>query len=123
MRLLLDAHLPVALVGQLRERGVDVEAISTWLDSSYSSASDETILTVALQHRRVLVTYDCRTIPMLLKEWAEAGQHHAGIILVDGRTIRPNDIGSLLRALCELVSQRGQDDWLDRVVYLRRSVE
>ena len=92
------------------------------MDGGYNSASDETLLTAAFQHRRVLVTYDCRTIPVLLKEWGEAGQHYAGVILVDERTLRPNDIGGLLRALCELASQRGQDDWLDRVIYLRRSV-
>ena len=34
-------------------------------------------------HRWSLVTYDRRTIPPLLKTWAESGLHHGGVVFVD----------------------------------------
>jgi hypothetical protein len=55
-----------------------------------------------------------------LKDWAETGLHHSGTILVDDKTVRPNDIGGLVRALQVLVVQSGDENWTDRVVLLRR---
>ena len=61
-----------------------------------------------------------RTIPPLLKTWAEEGRTHGGVIFVDERTISPADIGGLVRALGELVKLAGSWDWMDRVVFLQR---
>lgn len=76
-------------------------------------------VSLALADERTLVTYDCRTIPTLLKEFAETGQQHSGVILVDERTIRQADVGGLVRALRSLVRVHGHEPWLDRVVYLQ----
>jgi len=67
-----------------------------------------------------LVTYDRRTIPPLLKTWAEEGRHHGGVIFVDEKTISPADIGGLTRALVELRRIARRWDWTDRVCFLRR---
>ena len=67
-----------------------------------------------------LVTYDRRTIPILLKGWAEQGLQHSGVIFVDERTIAPSDVGGLVRALAELCVAAGEWDWTDRVVFLKR---
>jgi len=67
-----------------------------------------------------LVTYDRRTIPPLLKAWAEEGRKHGGVIFVDENTISPADIGGLVRALIQLLKERGRQDWTDRVYFLRR---
>jgi len=67
-----------------------------------------------------LVTYDRRTIPPLLKDWAEEGRSHGGVIFVDEKTISPADPGGLVRALSELAKATGRWDWIDRVSFLRR---
>jgi hypothetical protein len=67
-----------------------------------------------------LVTYDRRTIPPLLKAWAEETHSHAGVIFVDEKTIFPADIGGLVKSLGVPVKQTRTWDWTDRIVFLRR---
>jgi hypothetical protein len=121
VRLLLDAHIAHAVADGLRRRGVEVEALGHWRGGALRAADDEAILRAAAAADWVLVTYDLQTIPERLRRWANEGRGHAGLILVDGRTIRPNDIGGLVRALLALVDERGDEDWRDRAVYLQLS--
>jgi predicted nuclease of predicted toxin-antitoxin system len=118
MRILLDSHLPSALARQLQPHGVDVVALADWMAGSYRDAPDDQILEAACSDRRVLVTYDLRTVSTLLVEWAETGQHHGGVILVDDRTFPPNDVGRLLAALLQLIQSSSIEDWPDRVLCL-----
>jgi len=67
----------------------------------------------------ILVTYDRRTIPPLLKTWAEEDRTHGGVIFVDEKTISPADIGGLVRALSRLVRETGNWDWTNRIYFLR----
>jgi hypothetical protein len=122
VRPLLDSHIGHTVAEQLRRRGVDVDTLAGWRGGALRSADDEVILVEAAQEDRVLVSYDCRTIPERLRRWANEGRSHAGVVLVDERTIRPDDAGGLVRALLTLVRDRGDEDWRDRVVYLIRSV-
>lgn len=119
MRLLLNAHISPTIARQLQREGVDAVAPRDWLGGNYWTAPDEEILAAALAEKRVLATYDLRTIPPLLKEWVETGQRHSGVILIDEKTLRPSDTGGLLRALRTLVREHGNDEWRDRVVFLR----
>jgi hypothetical protein len=119
MRLLLDVHVAPAIARALQQDGIDVLAVRDWQGGLYRDASDTLILTAALADGRTLVTYDCRTIPTLLKEWAETGRQHGGVVLVDERTIKQADVGGLVRALRALVALHGGEVWLDRVVYLQ----
>ena len=50
----------------------------------------------------------------------DEGRRHAGVVLVDDRTVRPDDAGGLVRALAALERERGGEDRRDRVVYLTR---
>src|SRR3712207_4522523 len=119
MRLLIDAHVSPAVGRSLRQAGVDALALQDWQGGWHRDASHEGILESAMADGRVLVTYDCRTIPVLLKTMVEDGREHGGVLLVDERTIRSSDIGRLVRALRALVDERGNDAWLDQVVFLR----
>lgn len=121
MRLLTDEHIPPSLARGLRRPGIDAVALRDWIDGNFRSASDAELLSAAYADRRVLATFDCRTIPPLLKEWAEARLHHAGVILVDERTFSPGPAGGMLRALVTLVERSRDDDWEDRVIYLPAS--
>lgn len=119
MRLLLDYHISAVIAQALRRDGVDIVVVRDWLDGSYRSASDDQLLSAAWSDECVLVTYDCRTIPPLLKEWAETGRQHAGVVLIDDKTVRPDDIGGLVRALRALIARSRGENWRDRAVFLQ----
>lgn len=118
MRLLLETHRPAALVRQLQQRGIGAVAVQDWHAGAYRTAADEDILAAAARDSRTLVTFDLRTIPACLKTLAEAGGHHAGVILVSPRAFSPTDIGRLLDTLVRLSTTSGDRAWRDRVVYL-----
>ena len=83
-----------------------------------STAPSGAVLAITLGARRVFVTFDCKTIPPLLRALAESGQHHGGVILIRRRTLRSSDVGGLIRVLEMLDSRRGSEDWEDRVIFL-----
>jgi hypothetical protein len=120
MLLLLDEQISPAVATGLRRTGIDAIALRDWSGAAGLGASDSDLLETARAEQRVLVSYDRRTLEPLLKDWAETGLHHSGTILVDDKTVRPNDIGGLVRALQVLVVQSGDENWTDRVVLLRR---
>jgi hypothetical protein len=121
LRLLLDEHISpaVALGLRRRQRDLVVCGLVEW-DGGALGRDDEIILTDAGRQGFTFVTYDRRTIPPLLKSWAEQGRHHHGIIFIDEKTISPADIGAQVRALSELVRAAKHWDWLDRVCFLNR---
>jgi hypothetical protein len=92
--------------------------MQSWEGGHFLSASDELVLQEAHKQRLTLVTFDLRTIPPLLRSWAEQGIDHSGVILVDDRTIAQNDIGGLVAALCAVWKAQRDLDWTNRVIYL-----
>jgi len=120
--LLLDEHVSPEVAQQLRNRipALDVQPLREWQDGTYLGFSDAVILRVAQTERRTFVTYDLRTIPPLLKSWAEQGKNHAGVAFVDRRTVAPNDIGGLVAALASLYEREAEAVWTNRVVFLTR---
>jgi hypothetical protein len=121
-KLLLDEHISPRVAAGLRRHGhaPAVRALAEWEGGSFLGQDDAACLRQAADLNWTLVTYDRRTIPPLLKAWAEAGLTHGGVIFVDEKTIPPSDIGGLVRALGALAKQEGALDWTDRVRYLRR---
>src|SRR5438105_1516158 len=103
MKLLLDAHVRLAVARQLQSRGTAAASVAEWQGGHYREAPDHEILLAARSDERVLVTYDQKTIPKLLLAWSNAGRRHAGVILVDSRTIPPQNVGGLLCALSRFV--------------------
>ncbi len=121
MTLLLDEHVSPAVVHGLRRSGIEAVAMREWREGWFREAADEAILVQAAAEGLVLVTYDQRTIPALLKIWAETGRSHGGVVFVDHRTIQQRDVGGLVRALAELHERSRGVAWVDRAVYLRRA--
>jgi predicted nuclease of predicted toxin-antitoxin system len=119
MRLLLDAHFSRAVSRPLRVSGTDAWTLDEWHDGRYRHSLDDQILEAAAAEDRTLVTYDCKSFPDLIVEWAESRRSHGGVILADDHTIRQQDYGGQIRALRALVAQYGDEPWVDRVMYLR----
>ena len=122
LKLLLDEPISAAVARGLRRRSreIDVCALAAWDGGSFLGKDDSALLREAAAQRLTLVTYDRRTIPPVLKAWAEEGRAHGGVIFVDEKTISPADIGGLVGALAALVSDAGSWDWKNRVAFLRR---
>ncbi len=119
MRLLLDSHVPHAVGPPLRADGFDVETLARWHRGIYLEQSDERILEAASADARTLVSFDCKTIPSLLRALASSGRSHGGVVLIDDKTIAQQDVGGLVRALRVLMQQYGDEVWTDRCHYLR----
>jgi hypothetical protein len=121
LKFLLDEHIsPRVANGLLRRKpSLEVHPMAEWKDGLLLGQDDSACLREAAAHRLTLVTYDRRTIPLLLKSWAEEGRNHGGVIFVDEKTILPADIGGLVRALFRLHREAGKWNWTDRVVFLR----
>jgi hypothetical protein len=121
LRLLLDEHISPRVAKGLRRssRGIAVHSLTEWEAGNYLGQDDAACLREAANQRLTLVTYDRRTIPPLLKSWAEAGMQHGGVIFVDEKTTSPADIGGLVRALRELALATRNLDWTNRVFFLR----
>jgi hypothetical protein len=94
--------------------------LAEWEKGSFLGLDDFAFLEKAAAQGLTLVTYDRRTIPLLLKAWAEEERNHGGVIFVDEKTVAPHDIGGLVRALLELSEETGRWDWTNRVCFLRR---
>ena len=90
-----------------------------WEGGGLLGKEDSVCLLEAAKQRLTLVTYDRRTIPPLLKLWAEEERSHGGVIFVDEKTISPADIGGLVRALISLAGEAGEMDWTNQVYFLR----
>ena len=122
LKQLLDEHISPDVADGLRRRNrtMTIHYLLEWEDGRFLAQEDSVLLQDAARQGLSLVTYDRRTIPPLLKLWAEEGKAHGGVIFVDEKTISPADIGRLVRALAELAKQAGDWDWTDKVSFLQR---
>ena len=89
LRLLLDEHIsPSVAVGlRRRQRLLTVHCMVDWENGQFLGQDDSACLEHAATLGLTLVTYDRRTIPPLLKAWAEEQRDHGGVIFIDEKTI------------------------------------
>jgi hypothetical protein len=122
LALLLDEHISPAVAEEFRKRtkNASILALAEWEDGQFLGVSDEVILTQAAVQKLTFVTYDRKTIPPVLKSWAEAGRDHGGVVFVDEKTIPPSDIGGLIAALQKLVRDSARTDMTSAVIFLQR---
>lgn len=122
LKLLLDEHISPAIAEGLRRRNrsLVVFCMATWEAGAFLGQQDSACLEEAAAQGLTLVTYDRRTVPALLKHWAEEDRRHSGVIFVDEKTISPADMGGLVQALSQLVQATVKWDWSNRVCFLHR---
>jgi hypothetical protein len=121
LKLLLDEHISPAVANglQRRNRSMVIYPMVQWERGNFLGKEDSICLLEAAKQRLTLVTYDRRTIPPLLKLWAEEERSRGGVIFVDEKTISPADIGGLVRALSSLAAKVGEMGWTNQVYFLR----
>jgi nucleoside-diphosphate-sugar epimerase len=119
VRLLLDAHISGRHVGRrLVQKGHDVLALDG--SASYEGLSDEEVLALASDERRILLTRNVDDFSALLREWAAESRSHAGVILVFG--IRRHEYRLVIDGVLALLSARpAQEAWTDICEALSRS--
>ena len=122
LKLLLDEHISPDVANGLRRRSraIETRSMVEWEDGYFLGQGDSACLREAATQGLTLVTYDRRTIPLLLKTWAEEERPHGGVVFVDEKTISPADIGGLVWALSRLARETANWDWTNRVYFLRR---
>lgn len=122
LKLLLDEHISPRVADGLRRRNraIETRCLVEWENGRFLGQDDHACLREAATRGFTLVTYDRRTIPPLLKTWAEAERTHGGVVFVDEKTISPADIGGLVWALNRLARETGSWDWTNRIYFLRR---
>lgn len=116
MRLLLDAHLSPARIGEpLRALGHDVLAIAS--DVRLARLSDRALLHLASEERRILVTCDGAHFDLLAREWASLKREHAGLVIV--WSLRNSDFAAVVDGVRLLAEARPrQRDWKNLVLTL-----
>jgi len=124
LQLLLDENMSQAVAAQIRSHrpGLIVESVHDWQGGVFEGRADEALLQAARAEALTLVTYDQKTIPPLLSKTSSMGESHGGIIFVDDRTISSSNFGMLTRALLFLWDQHNNEDWEDRISFLKRLI-
>ena len=72
----------------------------------------------AIIEGRVIVSYDTSDFSQLYDEFFRAGIQHPGLVIVSSKSIRPDNIGALVRSLQHLLEH--DPDLTDRLVFLQR---
>jgi hypothetical protein len=122
LKFLLDEHISPDVADGLRRRNrtTIVRYMVEWENGDFLGQEDSACLQEAATQGLTLVTYDRRTIPPLLKAWAEEERVRGGVVFVDEKTISLTDIGGLVWALTRLLKETRKWDWTNRVSFLRR---
>ncbi len=123
LRLLLDEHISSRVAHGLNRQLplADVECILTWQGGAHLGSPDDVILNNALRDWRVVVTYDLATMPSAIQSMASDHGQHPGVLFIDTKTIRPNDIGGLVRALQSFLMIHAESNHLNNQVHFLRT--
>lgn len=114
---MLDAHISGPRVGGvLEEMGHDIRAVDQ--EEDLERLSDELLFELAVSEGRVLVTHNVKDFSRLLKE-RPPEKSHPGLILIP-RSVKLNDFGTMISGIQRMLSDLSQEDWIDRVEWLRR---
>ena len=119
MRLFLDAQISARAVARpLRELGHDVRAADE--ERELDGWEDERLLELAMTEGRIMVTFNVRDFPGIAGEWAGAGRHHAGCLVIVG--IDHSEFGLTLGVIeAALAGRPEQEAWRDYVAWGTRA--
>ncbi len=119
MRLLLDAHVSGRRIAvALRKRGHEVRAADE--ERELDGWEDEQLLELAAREERILVTFNVRDFARITSQWAGAGKHHCGCLMITG--IDHGEFGLILRVIdAALQARPDPTDWRDYATWGTRA--
>jgi hypothetical protein len=117
---LTDEHISHAVAEQVHRKRADIriESVLRWRGGTLRQTPDDQVLDAAREAELTLVTYDQKTIPPILVEFAMSQRHHAGVLFVDRGAIASDNIGALVRALIACHDLHHDRDWTNVVMFL-----
>jgi predicted nuclease of predicted toxin-antitoxin system len=123
LKFLLDENISHVVATQIQNHAPEIviQSVYFWRDGFFKGKQDHALLRAAAEENLTLVTFDQNTIPPLFFEFMQRGEDHGGVIFIDQRTISNNDVGTMVRSLMALWEERGQEDWTNQVMYLKRA--
>ena len=114
---MLDAHISGPRVGRsLAEMGNDVRAVDQ--EKELERLPDEQLFELAVSDGRILVPHNAGDFLRILTE-RPLEKSHAGLVLIP-RSIKLNDFGAIISGIHEVVSKHSQEEWVDRVAWMKR---
>jgi hypothetical protein len=122
LALVLDGQISPEVARQVSAKRphITLTSLHLWEAGKLLHTEDAVILETLAGAGLTLVTYDQKTIPPVLWDFAVAERQHGGIVFIDEKTIAQNDIGGLVNALIRLWDTYSEADWTNRVLHLRR---
>jgi len=117
---LLDGHLSPVIAEQLTAKNarITAQSVHRLRSGEFSGQTDIRVMRSAVLERLTLVTYDLKTIPQLLQEFAADQEPHAGVVFIDDASIRSNDFAGLVRALLAHWQKHCEEEWTNRIAFL-----
>jgi hypothetical protein len=83
-------------------------------------SADEELLALAVEEERVLVTFDVKDFPAIVRRWAEAGRTHAGCAIIV--RIDHSEFGAILDVITRAIAvYPAQAEWTDLTLFLSRT--
>jgi uncharacterized protein YbjT (DUF2867 family) len=99
---LLDEQISGRIAERLRKQGHDVSA--TTEEPALRGLSDPDLFEVAQGQQRAVVTYNRADFEALVREFAEAGREHHGLVLIHPTRFPGGDFARIVRALEKLLA-------------------
>ena len=115
MKLLLDEQISGEVAKRLRERGVDAVAIAE--EPSLRGLGDPDVFEIAQVQERAVVTYNRDDFEAIVRECAELGREHHGLVIVHPVRFPSRDFARISKALKHFVD--GNDLGRSFVVWLQ----
>lgn len=96
MKLLLDEQISGKVAARLRDQGHDVVAVTD--ETSLRGLSDPDVFEIAQAQGRAVATYNRDDFEAIVREYAEAGREHHGLIIIHPTRFPSQDFARLIKA-------------------------
>ena len=103
------------LLQALRNRGANVMSA---IEADMLAQPDEKQLEWALEHGRVIYSFNVRDFYRIHSEWLACGKSHTGIVL--GK--QSDSVGNQMRGLLQLATAKSAEEMIDRLEFLGKWV-
>jgi predicted nuclease of predicted toxin-antitoxin system len=120
VKLLTDEHYATEIAIQLRAAGHDAAAV---LELGVTGTADETLLALAAEQGRALLTNNVRDFATIAMLWTKGGQEHCGLLFTSDESLPRGRgtiglyvevLGALFEANLAKNALRNQVRWLGR---------